>query len=111
MSKKKEPVILNASDALCAEIDPELWFPSMENGRVQSSYAAANYAKSVCARCPLTIQCLLTAIHNKEEYGIWGGSTPNERKNIRTANQAKKFIVTLQAKADDLGMLKPKRNR
>ncbi len=111
MTKKKEPVTIDATDALCAEIDPELWFPSMENGRVQSSYVAANYAKSVCARCPLITQCLLTAIHNKEEYGIWGGATPNERKNIRTANQAKKFIITLQDKADDLGSLNVKRKR
>jgi len=111
MTRKREPVTIDATDALCAEIDPELWFPSTDGNRTQSSYVAANYAKSVCARCPLITQCLLTALNNKEEYGIWGGATPSERKHIRTTNQAKKFIITLQDKADDLGSLKPKRKR
>jgi len=111
MTRKKEPAVIDASAALCSEIDPELWFPSMENGRVQSSYEAANYAKSVCARCPLSLACLTTAIKNKEEYGIWGGSTPRDRRAIKTVKQAKKFIVELQDKADELGSLKPKRKR
>jgi WhiB family redox-sensing transcriptional regulator len=111
MSKSTEAIVIDASTALCSEIDPEIWFPSMENGRVQSSYEAANYAKSVCARCPLALACLTTALHNKEEYGIWGGATPNERKKLKTRTQAKKFLFDLQDRADDLGSLKPKRKR
>lgn len=111
MSKSTEAIVIDASDALCAEIDPELWFPSVENGRVQASYEAAGYAKSVCARCPISLACLLTALHNKEEYGIWGGATPRERKAIKTKAQAKTFLLTLQSKADDLGSLNVKRKR
>ena len=62
-------------------------------------------------RCPLALACLTTALHNKEEYGIWGGATPNERKKLKTRTQAKKFLFDLQDKADDLGSLKPKRKR
>ena len=111
MSRSTEAIVIDASEALCAEIDPEIWFPSTENGRVQSSYEAAGYAKSVCARCPLALACLTTALHNKEEYGIWGGATPNERKKLKTRAQAKKFLYDLQDKADDLGSLNVKRKR
>lgn len=111
MSKSTEAIVIDASTALCAEIDPELWFPSLEKGRVQSSYEAAGYAKSVCARCPLALACLTTAVRNKEEYGIWGGSTPRERKALKTKAQVKKFLYDLQDKADDLGSLNVKRKR
>lgn len=111
MSKSTEAVVVDASGALCAEIDPELWFPSVENASGQNSYEAANYAKSVCARCPLSLVCLTTALRNKEDYGIWGGATPNERKKIKTTAQAKKFLLDLQDKADHLGSLNQKRKR
>jgi WhiB family redox-sensing transcriptional regulator len=39
-------------------------------------------AKAVCATCPVVDQCLVYAMdHN--EFGVWGGMTANERKNIR----------------------------
>lgn len=112
MPKNTEPISIDASSALCAEIDPDLWFPqAIEQGLRKSSYEAANYAKSVCARCPLAFPCLITAIRNKEEHGIWGGSTPRERKNIKTKTQAKTFLLNLQDKADNLGSLNVKRKR
>jgi WhiB family redox-sensing transcriptional regulator len=103
--------LLSAEEALCKEIDPDLWFPSNENSRVKSSYEAMNYAKSVCARCPIVVQCLAHALSNKEEHGIWGGSSPNERKRIKTVAQAKQFLVQLQTNAESLGSLAAKRKR
>ena len=35
-------------------------------------------AKALCARCPVREDCLRAGL--KEEYGIWGGSMPWERK-------------------------------
>lgn len=103
--------LLDATDALCKEIDPDLWFPSNENSRIKSSYEAMNYAKSVCARCPMLVQCLAHAITNKEEHGIWGGSTPNERKRIKTTAQAKQFLIELHTNSEKLGSLSAKRKR
>lgn len=111
MSKKDNAKVLDASDALCAQIDPELWFPAIDSGRMHASYEAANYAKSVCARCPLVMACLMTALANKEEYGIWGGASPRERKTLKTKDQVKKFVVNLQARAETLGSLNQKRKR
>lgn len=39
-------------------------------------------AKAVCATCPVVDQCLMYAMDNNE-FGVWGGMTANERKNLR----------------------------
>jgi len=37
-------------------------------------------AKSMCATCPMQAKCLQFAIEEEIEFGIFGGSTPQERK-------------------------------
>jgi WhiB family redox-sensing transcriptional regulator len=61
---------------LCSEIDTELFFP--ENG--EQSQAAT--AKSICKKCPHITECFEWALHN-ERYGIWGASSPRDRKKLR----------------------------
>jgi WhiB family redox-sensing transcriptional regulator len=39
-------------------------------------------AKAVCAGCPLRTACLAYALEC-EEFGVWGGATPEERTSIR----------------------------
>lgn len=38
-------------------------------------------AKSICEGCPVQKQCLIQGLH--EEFGIWGGLTPEERKRYQ----------------------------
>lgn len=92
----KEVIVLNAKDALCAEIDPDLWFPQTKDGSKKDSYYNMEQAKRFCSQCPLTVQCLLTAIQNNEEHGIWGGSTPRDRQFMRNTNQAREFVLRLR---------------
>jgi WhiB family transcriptional regulator, redox-sensing transcriptional regulator len=40
-------------------------------------------ALALCATCPVRAQCLEYALRNKESHGIWGGTTPEERRRIR----------------------------
>ena len=40
-------------------------------------------AVALCATCPVRAQCLEYALRNKESHGIWGGTTPEERRRIR----------------------------
>lgn len=42
----------------------------------------AEPARAVCRRCPLAVECLDYALEN-EEYGVWGGTTPDERQALR----------------------------
>jgi len=39
-------------------------------------------AKSICARCPVTFECLSYALQVNEMLGIWGGLTEVERRSL-----------------------------
>ena len=69
--------------AACREpgIDPELFFPAGETGLAARQQVAA--AKEVCARCPVTDLCRDWAVRAGEPEGIWGGTTPEERRRLR----------------------------
>jgi WhiB family redox-sensing transcriptional regulator len=90
---------LDANSALCAQVDPELFFAgdgSRINGDYKAAYKHGLYAKSLCAQCELTVPCLLTAMVNREEYGIWGGASGKERRTLKTKKQALKFVDELR---------------
>lgn len=70
---------------LCAEIDQELYFSEVHNS------AANNLAKRLCERCVDKDTCLEWALKH-EEFGIWGGTTTNERRKMRRQRG-----ITLQA--------------
>lgn len=36
-------------------------------------------ARAICNMCPVMIECLEYAIVNREEFGVWGGSTARDR--------------------------------
>jgi WhiB family transcriptional regulator, redox-sensing transcriptional regulator len=64
--------------------DPEWFFPLSESGAGARQVAAA---KAVCARCPVAAQCLAWAVLTGEPAGIWGGTTPEERRLLRHSPQ------------------------
>jgi len=63
--------------ALCAEVDPDMWFP--DAGGASKEYLAA---KALCQRCPIRAQCLAFALEHHEDHGIWGGLAPSERRAL-----------------------------
>lgn len=42
-------------------------------------------AKALCAQCPITEKCLQYALDIEVEFGIFGGTTPQERKALANA--------------------------
>jgi WhiB family transcriptional regulator, redox-sensing transcriptional regulator len=60
--------------ALCAETDPEAFFPELGQ--------PARAAKRVCAACPVRTECLEYAVGNGVAFGIWGGLTERERRPL-----------------------------
>ena len=62
-------------DALCAETDPEAFFP--EKG------GSTREAKRVCVGCSVRLECLEYALDNDERFGIWGGLSERERRRLR----------------------------
>lgn len=73
----------SSAGAACLEpgTDPDLFFPPGEAGLATQRQVAQ--AKALCARCPVMEQCRDWAVTSGESEGIWGGTTPAERRVLR----------------------------
>lgn len=60
------------NDAKCRDEDPDLFFP----------FDADPVAKPlrICAECPVRSWCLADALESKDQFGIRGGTTEDERR-------------------------------
>ncbi len=63
------------SQALCAQTDPEAFFP--EKG------GSTREAKRVCWSCEVRVECLEYALAQDERFGIWGGLSERERRRLK----------------------------
>ncbi|MGI8794119.1 MAG: WhiB family transcriptional regulator [Acidimicrobiales bacterium] len=68
------------NDSACAHVDTDLFFPVGVTGPAVPQIAAA---KAVCDGCPVQAACLDFAITTNQEYGIWGGTSEEERRVLR----------------------------
>jgi len=68
------------SEAVCRSADMSLFF-SFE-------YDLIEKAKLLCDGCPVKSDCLEIAIR-REEHGVWGGTTTDERKELRRSLNVK----------------------
>lgn len=68
-------------EALCAQTDPELFFPQKGGSTTE--------AKKVCRRCPVVSDCLEWAIDAGEEHGVWGGMSERERTAYARSSRRK----------------------
>ncbi len=46
-----------------------------------------DYAKRICADCPVTAECYRDALNTGANVGIWGGLTPRERREHAEAGR------------------------
>ena len=63
--------------AACRGIDPELFYIPGD------SEAKSAPAVRVCDGCPVAEQCLGWALKHGEDHGVWGGTTPKQRRALR----------------------------
>ena len=61
--------------ALCAQTDPEAFFP--EKG------GSTREAKRICMGCEVRDACLEYALAHDERFGIWGGLSERERRRLK----------------------------
>lgn len=71
----------------CRDLDTEQFFhPEGERGGTRKRRDDA--AKAICAQCPVINQCREYALAAQEPYGVWGGLSAEERRElIRTSQQ------------------------
>ena len=68
-------------DAACRDADPDLFFPV---GTTGPALRQIGEAKRVCRTCPAQTQCLAWALDNRVIDGVWGGTTGEERRAMRS---------------------------
>jgi WhiB family redox-sensing transcriptional regulator len=62
-------------DAICSQTDPEAFFPEIGE--------SSNKAKNMCLLgCEAVQRCLVYALQNREQFGIWGGHSVLQRKKM-----------------------------
>jgi WhiB family redox-sensing transcriptional regulator len=60
--------------AACYGVDPDLFFPPSEED--------AGPALTYCRACSIRFECLAWALKNGERYGVWGGTTEQQRRRV-----------------------------
>ena len=58
-------------DRACADAEPEIFFPIHRVGYRK--------AIAVCHTCPGRDECLDWALETRQAFGVWGGTTPEQR--------------------------------
>jgi WhiB family redox-sensing transcriptional regulator len=69
-------------DAACKDKDVGMFF--VDEGPISDVYVrnAISRAVALCNLCPVQDKCLMIAVNNGEEFGIWGGFTSRERRKL-----------------------------
>lgn len=65
--------------AACRYEDPELFFPVSAKS---AGAAQAAEARDVCLACPVIEQCRDYALRTRQDAGIWGGLTEEQRQAL-----------------------------
>jgi WhiB family transcriptional regulator, redox-sensing transcriptional regulator len=65
--------------AACQNADPELFFPAVAGSAALSEIATA---KGVCMSCAIRRRCLEYALDTRQEHGVWGGTSEDERRAL-----------------------------
>ena len=78
------PILMSWRDrAACLGVDPELFFPIGNTGPALLQIEEANV---VCGRCEVVEPCLSWAVESRQEDGVWGGLSADERRSVKRRN-------------------------
>ncbi|QRY48928.1 WhiB family transcriptional regulator [Mycolicibacterium boenickei] len=67
--------------ARCRGMNPAVFFhPHGERGHARRR--RAEYAKAICAECPVVQMCRTYSLGRNERFGVWGGVSEEERDAI-----------------------------
>lgn len=70
--------------AACRGPNQVIFFPPPRLERRSEKRRREQRAKEICMSCAVRQDCLDYALTIREQHGIWGGLTENERKELLT---------------------------
>ena len=68
------------SCAACLDENPELFFPF---GNASPASYQVDKARVICRRCEVADTCLRWAIESRQDDGVWGGLSTDERRALK----------------------------
>lgn len=71
--------------SLCRGNHAHLFFPPSTFERKEDRERREARAKAICKVCPVVVDCANYAITIREPFGIWGGLTEMERRELISA--------------------------
>lgn len=63
----------------CRDSDPNLFYPL---GRGVAALEQIEEAKTLCRTCPSLEPCLAFALSTRQELGVWGGMSAEDRRRL-----------------------------
>ncbi|HEX6967326.1 MAG TPA: WhiB family transcriptional regulator [Micromonosporaceae bacterium] len=78
----------------CQNVDPETFFPAPSE--------PADAALALCRTCDVQGPCLAWALEIGDCHGVWGGTTPRERRAMLIAWRDRAGVVPDEVEDDDL---------
>jgi WhiB family transcriptional regulator, redox-sensing transcriptional regulator len=66
----------------CRSVDPEIFFPPANE--------PADTAVAYCRRCAVQAACLAWALQVEDRHGVWGATTPRERRAMQVIWRARR---------------------
>lgn len=81
------------TDALCRDVeDPDIFFGGADGTYGKVGHNNLVHIRELCAECPVRRECLLAGLH--EYYGIWGGTTAEERRRMRALRKSVDWLLS-----------------
>ncbi len=89
--------------AACRDVEnPDIFFPILPRGRHAKQHNKV--ATDICGGCEVIDDCLAYALDANEPYGIWGGLTTRERRDLRrkarTENVPYSSLISVSRRED-----------
>lgn len=109
MSEHSEIFFKSIGDAACKDLPNNWFFP--EHAQYEKDRENISEVRKVCRTCRIFEKCYNHALRH-EEFGLWAGTSPKQRKVLRRygAIELKSFTVTAQTWKLNWEQ-SPKRNR
>ena len=76
------------ADALCQEVDADLWFAQTGARGGAKGRAETRAAINICRQGPVQTACLEYALVHDIAYGVWGGLSAQDRDRLATGTAA-----------------------